>query len=89
MYGDAKDVCGGDLSCDNPDDLARSQGMVDDARSRATLSTVVTGVGAAALVGGVVLFLTAPREGHGTRTSLRLAPAVGGDRATLVLGGQF
>jgi len=89
-YSDAKDACGGDLICDNPDDLARSKALVDDARSAATTSTILTGVGAAALVGGVILWLTAP-SGDEPRdsTAWRIAPAVGPDRATLVLGGSF
>lgn len=90
-YADAKDACGGDLVCDNADDLSRSEALVDDARSAATKSTILTGVGAAALVGGVILWLTAPSGGGEPRdaTAWRLAPAVGPDRATLVLGGSF
>jgi tetratricopeptide (TPR) repeat protein len=89
-YADAKDACGGDLICDNADDLARSEALVDDARSAATKSTILTGVGAAALVGGVILWLTAP-SGDEPRdaTAWRISPAVGPDRATLVLGGSF
>lgn len=92
-YADAKDACGGDLICDNADDLARSEALVDDARSAATRSTILTGVGAAALVGGVILWLTAPSgdepRSTDSGTAWRISPAVGPDRATLVLGGSF
>ena len=37
----------------------------DDARSKATVATIVFGVGAAAIVGGVVLWFTAPKRGGG------------------------
>jgi hypothetical protein len=89
-FADAKSICGGDLSCDSPADLARSQAEVDDARSQALLSTVLVGVGAAAVVGGAVVWLTAPsRSEHRDRTAVRITPVVSRDRAALVVGGSF
>lgn len=88
-YASAKDACGGDLSCDTADELARSEALVDDARSAALTSTVLTGVGAAAIVGGAIMWLTAPKTGDRPRTSWRVAPTVAPGRAALVLGGTF
>lgn len=89
-FADAKAVCGGDLACDSPADLARSQAKVDDARSQALLSTVLIGVGAAAVVGGAVVWLTAPgRPERKDQATLRVTPVITADRAALVVGGQF
>lgn len=88
-YADAKDACGGDLNCDNADDLARSEALVEDARGAALTSTVLTGVGAAAIVGGAIMWLTAPKAGDRPRTSWRVGPTVGPGRAALVFGGSF
>jgi hypothetical protein len=60
-----------------PDDQCDATGK--DRRSNAyglaTASTIVVIVGAAALAGGVVLYLTAPREALRDRTALVVGPA--------------
>ncbi|MGH7440129.1 MAG: hypothetical protein ACRENE_30935, partial [Polyangiaceae bacterium] len=50
--------------------------LTDDAKSAATVSTVGFAVGAAGLVGGALLWLTAPRS-EATATGLRATPVVG------------
>ena len=53
-------------TCDGP-----GQGMVDDARARATVSTILFAAGGALIVAGAVVFLTAPSPRPG---ALRVAP---------------
>lgn len=73
------------------DGAACSQAGLDaqnDAHTSATISTITVGVGAAALVTGLVLVLTAPssrKQTHG----LRLAPDVSTARAGFLLGGTW
>jgi hypothetical protein len=60
----------------------------DEAIGKATISTIAFGVGAAALVGGVVLWFTAPKaskSGDAARADfgLQLAPVADGWRASL------
>ena len=65
----------------NPD-LCTSTGLSqrDSARSMGNAASVAFGVGAAALVGGIVLWLTAPPSGggQGSTASIFVAPAPGG-----------
>ncbi len=78
----------GDKLCDG---AACSQAGLDaqnDAHSSATISTIVVGVGAAALVTGLVLVLTAPSTKRSTQ-GLRLAPHVAARDAGLSLGGTW
>lgn len=49
----------------------------DQARGRATVSTILFGVGAAATVGGAVLYFTAP-SGDGGGVAVEAVPTVGG-----------
>jgi hypothetical protein len=62
------------------------QELADAARSRATISTVMVAAGAALVVTGAVLYLTAPRA---ERRTARLIPSAGKDTAGLALVGQF
>jgi len=71
----------GSKSCD-----AAGQSSVDDARQKATVSTILFAAGGALAVGGLVLFLTAP---SGQRTGLRLSPAPYAGGAGLVLGSSL
>lgn len=78
----------GKSSCPEAGACASRQG-VDDleaAKSYGLVSTIAFGAGAALLVGGAALYLTAPSE---RKTGLRLAPAVAGREAGFVLGGAF
>jgi hypothetical protein len=71
-------------------DVCTAAGMQDiqSGRSAGDLSTIFFGVGAAALAGGVVLWLTAP-SGHATTGSLRAAPLVGKDGGGISLQGAW
>jgi hypothetical protein len=71
-YGEADPHCRGAI-CD-----AQGKQKTDDARTLAGVATIVFGVGAAATVGGIVLFATAPRR-RGTSVGL-------GPRGLLVQG---
>ncbi|MEZ4370918.1 MAG: hypothetical protein R3B07_08830 [Polyangiaceae bacterium] len=64
-------------------------GIVDDAnsaRSKANLGGIITGVGAAALIGGVVWYLLAPEE---KATASRVTPLVGKGFTGLGWSGAF
>jgi hypothetical protein len=60
-WSDAKDVCGG-TTCTNQMDLDKANDLRDQAKSKATLSTIFVGVGVGAAAAGVVLFVTAPKD---------------------------
>jgi len=64
-------------------------GLTRDALSRANTATVVTIVGAVAVVGGVVLFATAPRSRRGQEHARYVAPTIGSDGGGIVFGGGF
>ncbi len=80
-HDDASDAC--------PSDPCRDQRGVDlwnDARSAGNLSTVAFIVGAAALGGGAVLWLTAEPQG---KTALRGSPRVGVGWNSIRVGGEW
>lgn len=60
-----------------------------DARHEANIATVVFLVGAAAVGGGVALYLTAPKASRRDEHALYLVPTVTPDSAALVLGGRL
>lgn len=80
-WNDAKDVCGGER-CATQADLDRAQPLVDAARTRGTISTVLVVGGAALVAAGVVLWVTAPAA----ERSVAVAPAAtaGGGGVSLV-----
>lgn len=91
-WNDAKAICGDDLACDNAADLEASNALADDARGLGNISTVLIGAGAAAIIGGVVLVLTAPSGSDGgaeraTSTALRIVPTITPDGAFVSVGG--
>jgi tetratricopeptide (TPR) repeat protein len=89
-WSDAKALCGDDLTCDNPRDLAAGNQLVDDARARANLSTALVIGGAVAASVGVVLWVTAPRgDSPPAQAALRLAPAAAPGAVSLRLEGRF
>lgn len=83
-FADAQDECGGDVG-DCRGDPSVAADDVDSARSKAMISTIGVGVGAAALVGGAVLYLTAPK-GESTPT---VTPAFSDRTAGVVVSGRF
>ena len=84
-YDDATVECGGDVG-DCRGDLAAARSLVDTARSRALLSTISVAAGGALVVGGAILYLTAPRGGE---RAVAVTPAVGGGQAGLLVHGRF
>ena len=83
-WSEAKDVCGG-TTCASPADVMRANELGDDAKSKATLSTVFVIVGTAAAATGVVLWVTAPKS----ETSTRVTAHPTGDGAGITLSGRF
>jgi hypothetical protein len=83
---DAKDICGGDIDSCDPARLADAQDKVDAARKAGNLSTIGFIAGGAAVVTGVVLFVTAPKS---TKRHVSIAPTVHPDGAGVVISGGF
>jgi hypothetical protein len=65
---------------------ASGQSKVDDARSSATLSTILFAAGGALAIGGVVLYLTAPRA---DRAAVRVVPAPYASGAGVLVSGAL
>lgn len=84
---DAEKLCGSDLACTNMAAFTQSKQLVSDAKSKATVSTVMFGVGLAAVAGAVVVWVTAPREPE--RATAHLVPVVHDGGAGLALTGVF
>jgi hypothetical protein len=84
---DAKNLCGSDLACTDMAAFAQAKQDVSDAKSKATASTVLIGVGLAAIAGGVIVWVTAPREPE--RATAHLVPVVHDGGAGLALTGVF
>ncbi|MGN6105783.1 MAG: hypothetical protein ACTHU0_11805 [Kofleriaceae bacterium] len=85
-YDDAIALCGGAIDRCAVDQLAAAQARVDDARSSAALSTAGFVVGGAAVVTGIVLFVTAPSGEH---RAVAVAPSVSAGHAGLTISGAF
>lgn len=78
--------------CDTDTDVCTPAGqeLADSARTRATVSTVMVGVGAAMVVTGAVLYFTAPRAARENKTrNARLSPSGGAGSVGVALSGQF
>ena len=85
-YNDAIDAhCMGDKSMCDDEGLK----ITKDARSRANIATVVTVISLAAIAGGVVLYVTAPKGSAEKKTALYLSPTATENSAGLVFGGGF
>jgi len=80
-YDKAKQLCGDDLVCDGTDDFTKGKQLIRDARSQATISTILVIAGGAAVAGGAVLWFTAPER--------RVVPVVGTDHAGVAVQGRF
>lgn len=86
-YKDAKKVCGADLLCDDMNDFEESSARYNDAKSSATIATVLVIAGGAAIVTGAVVVLTAPRAQE--RPTARLVPVPQDRGAGLAFVGRF
>jgi len=84
-WSDAKMACGGDVSQCSPGATPVAQPLLDDARSAALRSTIMFGIGGAAVVVGAIVWLSAPAAEH----RIALAPAIGTHSAGLALSGSF
>ena len=84
-YHDARDVCGGSIDNCAPQRLPEAQGIVNHARDAANKASVMVGIGAAAVVTGSVLVLTAPSPDR----RIVIAPVGTPDSAGLVVSGRF
>ncbi len=74
--------------CPNDKNLCDSQGvdLRSQARNGGNLATIVGGIGAAALVAGVVLFVSAPSS---EKRPIAVIPSAGPGTAGLVLVGSY
>jgi hypothetical protein len=86
-YDQAKTLCGAGLVCDTPATYERGQHLVGNARLQAAISTVAIATGGAAVVTGLVVWLTAPTERR-TETT-RVVPIVSTKDVTLAITGRF
>lgn len=83
----AQDQCSGRI-CSNAGSL--NDGVVDEARTRATVATVLVVGGAAAIGVAAYLYFTAPRRPAASlSTALHLTPAASPETVSLTLAGQF
>jgi hypothetical protein len=83
-YNDAlDDHCRGDTDMCDADGLR----ITKSARKRANTATVISVISLAAVAGGVVLYVTAPKSGK--EHALRVTPAVGDRSAAVFLDGRF
>lgn len=88
--GDYKDAL--TAYCRGAKDMCDAQGVTAThaARQRANIATVLAISGAAAIAGGLLLYVTAPSATpHSTEHALYLAPSIGGDGNGVVFGGAF
>jgi hypothetical protein len=83
----AQTLCGDDLVCRSDADFMRGKKLISEARTQATVSTVLVAAGGVAVAAGLVVWLTAPR-GHSVETA-RLVPAVSADSVGIALSGGF
>jgi hypothetical protein len=71
-----------------PADYARGQQLIRDARSAATISTVLVIAGTLAVAGGVVVWVTAPTP-HGSELSIGVVPVLDATHAGFAAMGHF
>lgn len=85
-YHDAQSLCGANLVC-SPTNYDRARQLTGNAESNATTSTVLVVAGGAAIVTGVVMYLTSP--GKRERATARLVPVSHEGGAGLAIAGSF
>src|SRR5688572_17725491 len=72
----------------SPSIAAAGLAATRDARSTANTATIVTIAGGVAVVGGLTLYLLAPRASREAH-ALYVAPSIGAHGGTVVVGGAF
>jgi hypothetical protein len=86
-FADAKSLCGDKLICEGDGTYRLGQQLIHDARSNATISTVLVAAGGAAIIAGAVVFLTRPHTRE-SRTA-RIVPAPQAHGAGFAIVGRF
>ena len=81
-WHDALAHCDASHACDT-----KGLALGDQASTRATIATVLGGVGLAAVAVGAILYVTAPSAPE--RRSAAIAPLVGSDQVGMVVEGRF
>jgi serine/threonine-protein kinase len=83
---DSKPYCDDNGNCVEP-----GYGYREDARSAGNIATIGVAVGAVGLIGGAVLFFTAPSGESSAQSAqgLRVLPSVAKDRADVIVTGSF
>ncbi len=68
-----------------------AQGLADthDARSNANTATIIFGVGAAATVAGIIVYVIAPKAAASSEHALYLVPTAAPDGAGFAFGGRY
>lgn len=84
-FSDAKKTCGGSVDNCAPDRIAAAQVQVDQARTSGTVSSILFGAGAAAVVTAVVLVVTAPAA----ENRVAITPIAAGNAAGFAISGRF
>jgi serine/threonine-protein kinase len=79
------------MHCMNMTNMCDGQGLTDthDARHTANIATVVGAVGVAAVVGGVVMYVIAPKAAAGGEHAYYLVPALTNESAGFAFGGRL
>lgn len=92
-FDDAKLLCGDDLQCDTEAERATGQELVDSARFRGNVSTVIAGAAVAALGTGLVLWLverrgaTEPKRSGDEPAAFRVVPFLTSSAVGVAIGG--
>lgn len=90
QWNTAKKDCNGMIDRCPSTGLAQAQSDVSDARTSALVSTLAISIGVAAVVGGVIVYLSAPSETSATpSTAMRVVPALSPNSAGFVLSGGW
>jgi hypothetical protein len=83
---EAASICPTGVAC-TPGDIAAYETTMADARSARKLSLIGFGVGGAALLGGAILLISAPRSA--ATTGISVAPAVGAGSVGATIAGRW
>jgi hypothetical protein len=89
-HNDAKNACSpGSIGGGDCANFATANSAESSAKTYGNVSTVLVGVGAAALVTGAILYFTAPADAPAEHASVQVAPTVTPDGFALTAVGTF